>query len=89
MKFRKYFIANNDIKARVSYNLDCRIDGKKCVTIYAKDYTRTLGKLFSEYKNETDSMTDYFDMGNVTLFEDHPLYQVARQAVESYRARSK
>lgn len=85
MKFRKYFVANGDIKAKVSYSLDGRTDGKKCVTIYANDYTRTLGKLFAEYKNDTDSMTDYFDQGNVTLFQDHPLYLTARQAVEAYR----
>ncbi len=87
MKFRKYFVANGDIKARISYSLDNRIDGRNCVTLYAKDYTRALGKLFKEYKNDTDSMTDYFDQGRVTLFEDHPLYLEARQAVEVYKAK--
>ena len=91
MKFKKYYISNgqtkhNEVKARVSYNLDNRIDGRKCVTIYAKDYGHTLGYLFQDdYKNDTDMQSDYFDKGRVTLFEDHPHYREARQAVESYR----
>lgn len=86
MKFRKYFVANDKAKARVSYNLDNRIDGRKCVTIYAKDWGKTLGYLFQDdYKNDTDSQSDYFDKGRVVLFENHPLYQQARQAIESYK----
>lgn len=85
MKFRKYFVANSEFKARVSYSLDNRVDGRKCVTIYAKDYTRALGKIFAEYRNETDSMTDYFDQGHVDLFEDNKFYKEARAAVESYK----
>ena len=85
MKFRKYFVANGDIKARVHYSLDNRIDERKCVTIYAKDYCDSLGELFAEYINNTDSQTDYFDKGHVNLFEDHPLYQEARKAVEYYK----
>lgn len=87
MKFRKYFVSNGEIKARVYYSLDNRGDKRKCVTMYAKDYDRRLGKLFKEYENESDLMTDYFDMGRVELFEDHPLYQEARKAVESYKTK--
>ena len=86
IKFNKFNVRSTETndKSRVHYSLDNRIDGKKCVTIYAKDYDRSLGKIFNdEYKNETDTMTDYFDQGNVTLFEDHDLYQVARNHVES------
>lgn len=91
MKFRKYYVSNglsrhNLIKARVSYNLDNRIDGRKCVTLYAKDYGHTLGYLFQDdYKNDTDIQSDYCDKGRVTLFEDHPLYMEARTFVESLR----
>ena len=83
IKFNKFHVTNGTAKARVWYNLDNRIDGRKCVTIYAKDYTRTLGLVLDGYQNETDYHTDYFDKGKVVLFEDHPLYSVARAAVEA------
>ena len=85
IKFNKYNVTNTETKAkaRVSYSLDNRTDGRKCVTIYAKDYNRTLGLVFgNEYKNETDTMTDYFDAGKVNLFEDHPQYAAARKRAE-------
>ena len=81
IKFNRYFVTNGAVKARVFYSLDNRIDGRKCVTLYAKDYAsgRTLGEIFPDnYKNETDLMTDYFERGRVVLFEDSPLYVDAR-----------
>jgi hypothetical protein len=79
VKFQKYYVANGTLKAKVFYSLDNRTDGRKCVTLYAKDYSHALGKVFSdEYRNETDTMTDYFDQGKVVLFENHPLYAAAR-----------
>ncbi len=91
IKFNKYHVTNGVIKSRVFYSLDNRSDGKKCVTIYARDYDRSLGKIFgSDYKNDTDLMTDYFDEGNVTLFEDHQLYEKAlKRAVEIENDRKK
>lgn len=83
LKFNKYNVSNGSIKARVAYSLDNHIDGRKCVTIYAKDYSDLLGKIFSEYQNDTDISTDYFDKGKVVLFEDHPCYNTARQRVET------
>lgn len=85
IKFNKHNVTDTEtkIKVRVLYSLDNRIDGRKCVTIYAKDYDRSLGKIFTEYKNDTDTMTDYFDAGRVILFEDHPLYKQARERAES------
>jgi hypothetical protein len=78
IRFNKYHVTNGEIKARVFYSISNRTDKRECVTIYARDYDRSLGKIFrEEYKNETDSMTDYFDSGNVTLFADHPLYAQA------------
>lgn len=85
IKFNKHNVTDTEtkIKARVLYSLDNRIDGRKCVTIYAKDYDRSLGKIFNEYENDTDTMTDYFDEGRVVLFEDHILYAKARERAES------
>jgi hypothetical protein len=85
IKFNKYNVTDTEtkVKARVHYSVDNRIDGRKCVTIYAKDYDRKLGEIFAEYRNETDTQTDYFDKGHVDLFEDHPLYNAARARAEA------
>jgi hypothetical protein len=84
IKFNKYHVTNGQTKARVSYSIGNRLDGRACVTLYARDYGRTLGYLFQEdYKNDTDMMTDYFDKGHVTLFENHPLYQKALARAQS------
>lgn len=88
IKFNKHNVTNTETgdKARVSYSLDNRIDGRKCVTIYARDYNRILGKIIPDgYVNDSDMMTDYFDKGRVNLFEDHPLYADARALAESIR----
>lgn len=86
IKFRKYFVTNGTIKARISYSIGNRIDGRNCVTLYAKDWTRELGKIFtSDYTNDTDSRTDYFDQGHVNLFEDSPFYLEAKKVAESLR----
>lgn len=82
IKFNKYNVTNGTVKARVRYSIDNRVDGRKCVTIYDKDWERNLGKIFSEYQNDTDSREDYFDRGRVNLFEDHPLYKQARKKAE-------
>jgi hypothetical protein len=84
IKFNKHNVTDTEtkIKARVLYSLDNRIDGRKCVTIYAKAYDRNLGKIFKEYENETNTLEDYFDCGKVVLFGCHPLYAVARERAE-------
>ena len=88
VKFNKFHVAGNGLKARVWYSLDNRADKRQCVTIYAKDYSRTLGKIIpNAYINETDSQTDYFDQGRAVLFPDHPLYAAARQRAEALRAK--
>lgn len=84
IKFNKYHVTNGSIKAKIYYSVDNRMDGRKCVTLYAKDYGRELESLFyGEYVNNSDSMTDYFEKGRVTLFEDNPLYSSARSRAES------
>ncbi len=83
IKFNRFFVTDGSIKARVFYSLDNRCDGRKCVTLYAKDYSGNLGQILSEaYKNDTDLMTDYFDKGRAVLFEGHPLYAAARARAE-------
>lgn len=83
IKFNKYCVTNGKVKARVFYSLDNRTDGRKCVTLYAKDYDDALGVLFGDqYKNDTEIMTDYFEKGRAVLFENHPLYKQARARAE-------
>ena len=87
IKFNKYNVVNKETKAkaRVHYSLDNRIDGRKCVTIYHKDYNHNLLDVFGDAViNNTDAMTDYFETSRVVLFEDNPLYAEARQRAESF-----
>ncbi len=82
IKFNKYNVTNTETKkkARIHYSVDNRTDGRKCVTLYAKDYINDLGEIFSEeFVDNTDYMTDYFEKGKVVLFEDHPMYSKARE----------
>jgi hypothetical protein len=84
IKFNKYNVTNGTVKVRVFYSIDRRCDGRKCVSVNAKDYGRELNALFPGIvKNDSDSMTDYFEKDTVNLFEDHPLYAEARARVES------
>ncbi len=81
IKFNKYNVTNTETKdkARVHYSLDNRADERKCVTIYHKDYTNNLVKVFGDKViDNSDSMTDYFEKGRVVLFEDDALYGAAR-----------
>ncbi len=92
IKFNKYNVTNTDtkIKARIFYSIGRRYDERACVTLYAKDYDRSLGKIFKdEYVNDTDSQSDYFDEGRVTLFTDHPLYEQALKMAALQYAGSK
>ena len=86
VKFNKYNVSDTTItaKARVWYSLDNRVDGRKCVTIYAKDYDNALQLIFKDQViDNSDSMTDYFEKGKVVLFEDHELYKAARARAEA------
>lgn len=83
IKLNKYNVTDGNIKARVTYKISNRIDKKECVTIYAKDYDRSLGKIFKEYVNDTELQTDYFDKGRVNLFSDNPLYEQALKRAEA------
>jgi hypothetical protein len=85
IKFNKYHVTDGKVKARCHYSIDRRMDNRKCVTIYAKDYTDSLGKIFAaEYQNDTEIRSDYFDKGKVVLFEGHVLYNMARARVTSF-----
>lgn len=81
--FRKHYIQNADSKkkCRIWYSLDNRIDGRKCVTIYAKDCLEKM-KGIIDYENDSDLMTDYFEKDSAVLFENHIQYKEARLMAE-------
>lgn len=78
VKFNRHNVSNGTTKARATYSLDNRTDGRACVTIYAKGYSDDLGAILPDVENNTDTMTDYFEKDRVRLFEGHPLYAQAR-----------
>jgi len=85
IKFNKFNVTNTETKAkaRVHYSVDNRVDGRKCVTIYAKDYINQLGEIFEgELIDNSDIYTDYMEKGRVVLFADHPHYTAARARAE-------
>lgn len=78
IELQAYAVKKGKLKARVHYSAHTDTKGRKCVTIYSKDYDRTLGEIFSAgYQNDTDSQTDYFDKGRVNIYEGHPMYEGA------------
>lgn len=81
IKFNKHNVTNGTAKARVTYSAFAMVTtGQECVTLYAKGFLdgRTLGDIFcTEYENNTDSMTDYFEAGRVRILKGHPLYAAA------------
>ncbi len=87
IKFNAFHVTNGTAKARVHYSLDGRTDGRPCVTLYSQDYGYTLRDIIPEgYRNDTDTMTDYFDKGHVNLFPESPLYAAARKRAEEVKA---
>lgn len=85
VRFLQHCVKNESHSAKVWYSLDNRTDGRKCVTIYAKEYGegRRLGYILPDtYENNTDSMVDYFEKGMCRVFEDSPYYKDARARAE-------
>lgn len=79
IKFQKFYVTNGEVKAKVSYSAFNMVStGQPCVTLYAQDYSRALGKVFADkYENDTDLMTDYFDQGRVRFVPGDALYEAA------------
>ncbi len=89
IKFMKYYVTDGSVKARVHYHTGTRIrDGRRYIVLFAKSFDdgRRLGEILPDvYENDTDIQTDYFDEGKAYLFEDHHLYQAAKQRAEGGR----
>ena len=83
IKFQTHYVTNGQVKVRCRYTSGKDIHGRSRVVLYSKDYGHALSALFlDEYENNTDTQTDYFERGNVTLYSDHPLYAAALQRAE-------
>jgi hypothetical protein len=75
----KHYVTNGSKKVRVHYSHMTLTDGRECVTLYAKDYGHALGSIFeTNYENDTDMMTDYFDKGRVRIFPADTLFAAAK-----------
>jgi hypothetical protein len=81
IKLMKHYVTNGQIKARVHYSRFNMVStGQDCVTIYAKDYSGDLYKVFGDIvEDNTDITTDYFEKGRVRILPGHPLWEAACQ----------
>ena len=77
IRLMKHYVTDGDHKARVHYSHTMLTDGRECVTIYAKDYTGALHKIFDDVEDNTDIMTDYFEKGRVRIYPENPLFEQA------------
>ena len=80
IKFNKHHVTDGTTKARCHYTVDGRWDGRKVVTIYAKDYGRTMTAIFENARNDTDSQQDVFRTDTMDIFEGDPMYPAAYAA---------
>lgn len=84
IKFYKHFVKNLDTgaKARCFYSACTQTNGDEVVSIYAKQYTDNLGKVFPAemVDNRSNSYTDYFEKDSVTIKKGDMLYEAALAA---------
>ena len=83
IKFNMHNVINTETgaKAKVDYNHGKNIDGRECVTVYSKDCLQKLYPVFGKgIKNESDSMTDYFESDSYTIYPENDLFAAAVKA---------
>ena len=97
IKFNQNFITDGITKARVSYTfgeifkrdkMGHPVVGTaaKCVTVYGKNYSSALSKIFGDQvENGTDIMTDYFENDCIRFYEGDKFY---KQAFAAYTAKT-
>ena len=84
IEFKKHFVKNTKTgaKCRVRYS-NGQVFNKSgelvdCVTLYAKDCLDKLSPVFGlRTKNDSDSMSDYFENDRVRIFTNDPLHAAA------------
>lgn len=73
--FHKHYVTNGVIKAKVRYSTNITVKtGKKCITLYEKDYGNNLPKVLTNVKNDSDVMTDYFEENRCIFLEGSKEY---------------
>lgn len=79
IKFNLYNVTNTETgdKARVSYSIGGRVDGRPAVTIYEKGFAGKLSDIFADAQNNSNGMEDYFETDRVVIFEDSEHYKAA------------
>lgn len=83
--FHKYYITNGTDKTRVHYSPNVSTStGKNCITAYSKDYNHNLSKIFSDVRNDSDIMTDYFEEDRVTFLEGSKEYSQLLPLLKSW-----
>ena len=84
VKLMKYYVTDGETKARVWYNKGNYVDGGPGVTIYAKDYGDKLTAYFpGKVRNDTETMTDYFETDRVRLRPGDDYYEAALARAEA------
>ena len=80
IEFKKHFVKNteNGTKCRVYYSHCTLINGRKAVTLYAKDYSDKLFPVMGDsVENDSDMMTDYHERDRCRIYEGDALYESA------------
>jgi len=85
----KHYVTDGTTRARVSYSRRTLADGRDEVTIYAKDYGQDLAKVLLDgrsipgmaYRDDTDTMTDYFCRASATIAQECELFEAAAARV--------
>ena len=75
IKFFKKSIKKDNIKVKVNYSYSETIDGLERITIYEKDWSHNLAKIFKDTINNSDTLTDYHEAMRVKIFPDNPLFK--------------
>ncbi len=78
IKFFKKSIKKDSIKVKVNYSYsrpDETFDGLERITIYEKDWSHNLAKIFKDTINDSDTLTDYHEAMKVKIFSDNPLFK--------------
>ena len=76
----------NLIEVKCYYWHFTHVDGKHGVHICAKEYGRELSKIFSGVRNETDTMTDYFEKDTLAIYPGQQYYEEVKQMADMIAA---
>ena len=82
LKLMKHYVTDGKNKARVWYSRSSLINGKDCVTLYAKGYMENLSTMFPDTINDSDMQTDYMEKDKVRIYPDSPYWPRACELAE-------